>query len=246
LAKKQMLLYGKNSVLERLRRNPESIHRVILQEKFDHPEIKKLIQANSIAVQRVSSRELSNIKQNKDLQGIVARVDNFKYGDFNELIDSPEDKRPALIFLDRINDPQNLGVIIRLAACFGGFALVIPDFQSCGVTEAVLHVASGGENYLSVCKVGNLTQAVLSAKKKGYWIAGALANEDAEDIQKFSFSFPLGIVLGSEGEGIRHGLRKHLDTQVHIPMSGAALSFNVSMACAILCYEIVKQRGVGK
>jgi len=154
----------------------------------------------------------------------------------------PVDKKPTLIFLDRLNDPQNLGVIIRTAACFGRFAVVIPKFNACEVTEAVLHVASGGENFVPVSMVSNISSAVLKAKKSEYWIMGAVLSEDAQDIDKVSMPFPLGLVMGSEGEGIRYGIDKQLDIKVRIPMKGAPLSFNVAMACAIFCHEIAKQR----
>jgi len=106
----------------------------------------------------------------------------------------------------------------------------------------VLHVASGGENYVPVTKVANLTNAMLAAKEAGYWMAGAVVDEGAQDINKLSLPFPLGLVLGSEGEGVRYGVDKHLDIRARIPMAGAPLSFNVAMACAIFGYEITRQK----
>ena len=244
MSKGSMLLYGRNSIFERLKTNPASIKNIYLQNSFNVEHIEELIKKNNISVERLPGNRLSNIKPAKDLQGIVARVDAFKYTPFDVLLTRPKDKKPTLIFLDRINDPHNLGVIIRTAACFGGMALVIPEFKACGVNETVLHVASGGENYLSVSIVSNIPTPVIKAKKFGYWIIGAVVGDEAEDINKISFPFPLGIVLGSEGEGIRHGVEKHLDIKARIPMGGAKLSFNVNMACAIFCHEICKQKGV--
>jgi len=238
-----MLLYGKNSILERLETNPQTIKKILLQDNFDAAGINGLIKKNNIPVERLSSRELTRIKPAKDLQGIVAKVEQFQYAAFNDLLAQGARKQLNLIFLDRINDPQNLGVIIRTAACFSGFAVVIPKFSACGVTEAVLHVASGGENYVPVALVSNLCNSIIKAKKKGYWIVGAVINDQAESISKVSFPFPLGIVLGSEGGGIRYGLEKQLDIKTYIPMSGAKLSFNVAVACAMFCYEISRQRG---
>jgi len=244
LTKKSMLLYGRNSVLERLRANPKSIKKVLLQDNLELAQIEKLIKKNNIPTERLSAKRLSQLKHAKDLQGVIAQVENFAYTPFRDLLERPE--RPSLIFLDRINDPQNLGVIIRTASCFGGFAVIIPAYQACEVTEAVLHVASGGENYIPVSMVSNLSNAIIRAKQNNYWIVGAEAADTAESINKTSLPFPLGLVLGSEGEGIRHGLKKHLDVKVHIPMQGAKLSFNVSMACTIFCHEITKQRAQNK
>jgi 23S rRNA (guanosine2251-2'-O)-methyltransferase len=237
-----MVLYGKNSVSERLKANPKSIRKIFLQDNFDSPHIEKLIKANNIPVERVSFGELSRIKQAENLQGIIARIDKFEYAPFNDLLSSSQNKQLTLIFLDRIYDPQNLGAIIRTAACFGGFAVVIPRFKACEVNETVLHVASGGENYLSVSMVSNLSNAIIAAKERGYWIMGAVVGNEAEDINEVTLPFPLGLVLGSEGEGIRYGVEKQLDIKVRIPMKGAKLSFNVTLACAILCHQISKQR----
>ena len=263
MAGNMMVLYGKNSVTERLKANPKSIRKVFLQENFTVPDIEKLIKANNISTEHLSPRALSRIKPAKDLQGIAAKVDRFEYTSFYDLFTPLEKdadkvgagkensltgfnqtihKQLTLIFLDRIYDPQNLGAIIRTAACFGGLAVVIPRYKACEVNETVLHVASGGENYISVSMVSNLSNAIIAAKERGYWIVGAEVGDDAEDINKASMPFPLGIVLGSEGQGVRYGVGKHLDLKVRIPMKGARLSFNVTMACAIFCHEIAKAR----
>ncbi|MEA3560927.1 MAG: 23S rRNA (guanosine(2251)-2'-O)-methyltransferase RlmB [Candidatus Omnitrophota bacterium] len=244
MARNFMLLYGRNSVFERLKTNSKTIRKILLQDNFNVPRIEKLIKTNNIPVERLSSSQLANLKHAKDLQGIAARVDRFEYIPFDDLLNKPKNEQLALIFLDRINDPHNLGVIIRTAACFGGFGVVIPKFEACEVNETVLHVASGGENYTPVSIVTNLSNAVIKVGKSGYWIVGAVVSEKAEDIGKVSLPFPLGLVLGSEGGGIRYGLEKHLDIKAHIPMQGARLSFNVNMACAIFCHEICKQRGI--
>jgi 23S rRNA (guanosine2251-2'-O)-methyltransferase len=244
LSKNTMFLYGRNSVLERLKANPQSIRKIFLEENFMEPQIQNLISAFNISVERLSDKELAKIKPTKDLQGITAVVERFNYASFEDLLHQPKDKQPVLIFLDRISDPQNLGVIMRTTACFGGFAVVIPKFEACEVTEAVLHVASGGENYVPVSMVTNISQAVITAKKSGYWVVGALISDEAQDIHQVTLPFPLGVVFGSEGEGIRYGIQKHLDVKVRIPMQGAKLSFNVAMACAIFCFEISRQKGI--
>jgi 23S rRNA (guanosine2251-2'-O)-methyltransferase len=105
-----------------------------------------------------------------------------------------------------------------------------------------MHVASGGENFVPVSQVTNLSAALLKAKKAGYWAVGTVV-EDGADLNKVSLPFPLALVLGSEGKGVRYGIQKHLDMKVTLPMKGAQLSFNVAMACAIFCHEISKQRG---
>ena len=233
-----MFLYGKNSVLERLRANPKSIKGLYLQDKFSATAIDSLIKSRKIPVKRVAEKELSRIKRADRLQGIVAEVDKFEYANFDELMLA---KKVSFICLDNINDPHNLGSIIRIAACFGDLAVVIPKHDSCEVTDAVMHVASGGENFVPVCKVNNMLTNLLKAKKEGYWVVGTVV-DGGEDINKTALPFPLCLVLGSEGKGIRHGIEKYLDVKVTLPMKGAELSLNVAMASAVFCHEISKQR----
>ena len=241
MSQRGMNLYGRNSVYERLKAEPGSVNKLLLQENIELPHIERLARKNSIPIERLSARMLGKIKNVKDLQGVVAKTEEFVYADFKKLI-SQEDKKLSFLFLDGLNDPQNLGVIIRTVACFGGFAVVIPSHNACGVTESVIHVASGGENYVPVAMVSNICDALMKAKKAGYWIMGGILDEEVQEISKISMPFPLGLVLGSEGKGVRHGVEKQVDIKARIPMKGAELSFNVAMACAIFCYEIAKQR----
>ncbi|MBI5664709.1 MAG: 23S rRNA (guanosine(2251)-2'-O)-methyltransferase RlmB [Nitrospirae bacterium] len=242
MARNKMHLYGKNSVHERLKADPGSIRQVYLQDNFNAPHITDLIKAAKIPVKVVSENDLMRIKRADRLQGIVAEVYKYHYTPLEDMLGGPGDKRPSLLFLDNLNDPHNLGSIIRIAACFGGLGLVIPEHSSVEVNETVIHVASGGENFVPVAQVTNLSAALLKAKKAGYWAVGT-AVEDGEDLNRVSLPFPLALVLGSEGKGVRYGIEKHLDMKVTLPMKGAQLSFNVAMACAIFCHEIAKQRG---
>ena len=236
-----MFLYGKNSVLERVRNRPKTIKKIFLQDNFDDESIKNAIKAAKLPVVVLSENKFLRIKRADRLQGIVAEVNEFHYADFKSLLSKAKENNISLIFLDSLNDPHNLGSIMRTLACFGGFAMVIPKHDSCEVNETVLHVASGGENFTPVSLVTNLSNSLIAAKKEGFWAVGTVV-EEGEEINKIDLPFPLCLVLGSEGKGIRPGIRKQLDSKVKIPMSGASLSFNVAMACAIFAYEINKQK----
>ena len=240
-----MYLYGKNSVLERLKAAPKSIKTIFLEKDFDDQNLVEAISSSKRPVKRVSPRELAQIKRADRLQGIVAHVDDFIYTPFEKLLYNTDKKNRSFICLDSLNDPHNLGSIIRIAACFGGFSIVIPERDCCEVNDTVMHVASGGENFVPVSKVNNMTQALIKAKKSGCWIVGTVVDE-GEDMNRVSLPFPLCLVLGSEGKGIRHGIKKHLDLKVSLPMRGAALSFNVAMASAIFCHEITRQQALNK
>ncbi|MFA5271456.1 MAG: 23S rRNA (guanosine(2251)-2'-O)-methyltransferase RlmB [Candidatus Omnitrophota bacterium] len=237
-----MFLYGKNSVIERLKKNPRTIKTILFEDNFAEGYIEKLIRAQKIPSQRISKERLSKILRTQHTQGIIAEVENFIYTDFDELLNEQNDSKRVLVFLDRVYDPQNLGAILRSAACFGGFAIIIPKYKACGITETVLHVAQGAENYISVAMVSNISGAIINAKKSGYWIMGAVLDKCAKSLSSIDMPFPLGIVLGSEGEGVRYGVDKHIDIKATIPMGEASLSYNVSIACAIFCYEVNKQK----
>ncbi|MBI4683090.1 MAG: 23S rRNA (guanosine(2251)-2'-O)-methyltransferase RlmB [Nitrospirae bacterium] len=242
MAKNKMYLYGKNSIQERLKADPGSMRQVFIQDNFKAPHIIDLIKSSKIPYKIVSEENLLRIKNADRLQGIVAEVNQYLYTPFEELLHKSRGKQLSLIFLDSLNDPHNLGSIMRIAACFGGFALVIPERGSCEVTDAVIHVASGGENFVPVSMVTNLSTALIKAKNAGYWAVGTVV-EGGENINKVALPFPLVLVLGSEGKGVRYGIEKHLDMKITLPMKGAQLSFNVAMACAIFAHEIAKQRG---
>ncbi|HOX54665.1 MAG: 23S rRNA (guanosine(2251)-2'-O)-methyltransferase RlmB [Candidatus Omnitrophica bacterium] len=236
-----MFLYGKNSVFERIKNKPESIRRIMLEENFDDLKILEAIKSSKLPFDRVAENKLLRIKRADRLQGIIAEVDEFKYVDFGDLLSEAKGNNKTLIFLDSLNDPHNLGTIMRTLACFGGFAIIIPKHESCEINETVLHVASGGENFIPVSLVTNLSTALIEAKKEGFWAVGAVV-EGGSDIYKTDLVFPMCLVLGSEGKGIRPGLEKQLELKLKIPMAGASLSFNVAMAATIFAYEINRQR----
>ncbi len=242
MARNRMHLYGKNSIVERLKVNPKSIRQIYVQDNFKDTQIVDLIKSKKVPMRIVGERELIRAKKADRLQGIVAEIEQYQYTPFNDLLKTGIDKQLSFIFLDSLNDPHNLGSIMRIAACFSGFAIVIPEHGSCEVNETVIHVASGGENFVPVSLVTNLSNALIKAKKAGYWAVGTVV-DGGENINKVSLPFPLCLVLGTEGKGIRYGIQKHLDLKITLPMAGAELSFNVAMACAIFSHEVAKQRG---
>ncbi|MEK7578610.1 MAG: 23S rRNA (guanosine(2251)-2'-O)-methyltransferase RlmB [Patescibacteria group bacterium] len=234
-------LYGRNSILGRLKENPKSIKKLLIEKDIRAGDVEQICKSENIPVCYVPEREFNNISGDIRAQGIIAEVEHFRYASFEDVLDKSLENLPVILFLDNLNDPQNLGGILRSAACFGGFAVVLPKYDSVEVTDAVLRVAQGGENYVPACQVNNLSWAIETAKKAGYWIAGAVV-EAGEDLTGVRLNFPLGLVIGSEAKGIRQGLLKHLDLKLTIPMQKTKLSFNVSIATALFCYEVYRQR----
>ncbi len=237
-----MKLTGKNPVIERLRSNPATIRKIYLQEGFqDAAYIYKKAKQRGIPVFVTLPSRLLKMARNTNTQGILAEVEDFSYMPYEELLDMAFEKKKSPLFLDGLNDPQNLGVILRSLACLGKFCVVIPRHESVEVTEAVLRVASGADNYVPLAKVGNLATAIQLAKEKGFSIAGAVV-KDGISLMETHFPFPMGLVVGSEQKGIRDVVRRHLDLEVTIPMNIDTLSFNVAQATTIICYEIARQK----
>lgn len=239
MREEKVYIYGKNSVLERLKVYPHTIKRIFLEDRFRKKDfIEGIINENKISVKISNFKELPPRIKSVHHQGIAALVSPFDYIDIDKL---SEDKNHTLIFLDRLNDPQNLGAIIRVCACLGEFSLVIPKFESCYVNETVMHVACGGENYVKVSLVNNLVQEIRKLKEQGWWIVGATLEEDSIPVDEFKWPYPLVLVLGSEAKGIRYGVRKELDFKIRIPMR-INLSLNVAASAAVLCYLISKAK----
>ncbi len=237
-----MKLYGKNPVLERLKSNPSTIRRILIED--GHAESAYIFtkaKQHRIPVSRVPYSQIQKLARNVNTQGIMADVDEFAYADFFELLETAREKKLVVIFLDNLTDPQNLGGIIRTAGALGNFAIVLPTHDSVEVTEAVLRVACGGENNLSIAIVSNLANAITKAKENGFWIAGTVTKAGAP-LTGVRFQFPMGLVLGSEDKGVREVVRKKLDCEVMIPMKYERMSLNVAHAASILCWEITRQR----
>jgi 23S rRNA (guanosine2251-2'-O)-methyltransferase len=234
-----MILFGKRPVIERLKVAPRTIRALSIEQSTDAAEVVRTAKAAKVPFATLSKSEFRKRAGDAHAQGVLAEVEDFRYTPIEELVAARP--RPILFFLDRVTDPQNLGNILRSIACFGGIALVIPKHDAAEVNETVLRIACGGENYVPIARVTNLVQAVEIAKGAGYWIAGAVT-EGGTPLPEVSWTPPIGVVLGSEGGGIRPGLAKHLDLKVTLPMPGAALSFNVATAAALIAYELTKSK----
>ena len=238
-----MKLYGKNPILERLKSNPKSIRHILIEQGHeDHGYIATKARKHGIHVSAVPASQIMKLARNHNTQGVLADIDDFAYVQYGDLLDQAIEKNLVLVFLDGVTDPQNLGAIIRSLGCLGGFAIVLPTHDSVSVTETVLRVASGGDNYVAVAQVSNLAQAIKKAKDADFWILGSVL-EEGENFFETKLQFPLGLVVGSERKGIRDVIKKHLDGKVTIPMAQSRMSLNVAQAASIFAYEIAKQRG---
>jgi 23S rRNA (guanosine2251-2'-O)-methyltransferase len=236
-----MRLYGKNSILERLKSNHQTITKIYVEKGTSPDQIVRLSREKNIPFAHMSEEKFSNFSAGIRCQGVVAEVTDFAYGCLEDFLSRPKEELLTLVFLDHITDPQNLGNIIRTLACLGDFAIVTPKQGSASVNETVLRVACGGESFVPIAQIPNISTALEQVKKKGYWVAGAVAG-GGQNMLEVNLPFPLALVMGSEDKGIRNIVRTHLDLQLTLPMPGAWLSFNVATATAIFCYEIFRQK----
>lgn len=229
-------IYGRKPVLDTLDTDIKIYKAYILKQnsKLVNKIINKLEEKN-IEISFVDNRFFDKIDINH--QGVMIEVESFKYESLDDLND---EKR--LIILDQIEDPHNLGAIIRSAESFGFDGVVIPERRSASVTSTVYKTSAGAINNIKVYRVKNLTRSIKDLKDKGFWIYG-LAGEADSSIDKADLTGKVGLVVGNEGSGISRLVRDNCDMLVNIPMLGRVNSLNASVAAGISMYELLRQNG---
>lgn len=239
-----MRLFGKNPVIERIRSNPATIKELYLQRGVDLSVVVQECKKKNIKFESVDKDWFKKNGCGLHSQGVLAEVKDFKYLPFKKILAKCLKAETIPLFLDGVTDPQNLGSIIRTLACMGRFSLVIPEHNSADVNETVLRVASGGENYIDISMVTNSATILSHMKRDNVMLAGAVV-EASEPVSKAELRIPLALVVGAEGKGIRPGILKLLDARLSLPMEGADLSYNVSVATALFCHEVKRRLYVG-
>ena len=235
---------GRQPVLEALRSGQE-INKILVakgQRQGSIREIIALAKGHKIVVQEVERHVLDQLSENQNHQGVLAQIAQIRYYELDELI-RPRDKTwaPLLILLDGIQDPHNLGSIIRSAEALGADGVVIPKRRAVGVTSTVMRSSAGAANHLPICRVGNLATTIDKLKGEGYWIVGA--DMAGEPCFNQDLTGSLGLVIGNEGTGISRLVREKCDFLSSIPMRGQINSLNASVAASLLMFEVVRQRG---
>ncbi len=200
-------------------------------------ELIQLAKAGHIPYLFVPKQKLDRLDQNH--QGVVGLLTPKDYSSLDSILSSA--KIPFLVLLDGIEDPQNLGAIIRTAEAAGADGIILPERRSVGLSEAVSLVSAGALEYLKVARVKNLARTIDDLKTRGVWLVGAEAGAE-EFWYEFDYKQPVGLVLGSEGKGLRPLIRKKCDKILSIPLLGSITSLNVSAAASIFLYEVVRQR----
>lgn len=237
------MIAGKNPVLEALRAGRE-INKLWIAEgvkKTGVQELMDLAKEQGVLVQFVPKQKIDKLAENH--QGIVASVAAYDYAQLDDLFDAAKAKNedPFFLILDELEDPHNLGSIMRTADAIGAHGIIIPKRRAVGLTAVVAKASTGAIEHVPVVRVTNLAQTVDELKERGVWIAGTDAKGSA-DYRKMDATLPLALIIGSEGKGMSRLLKDKCDFLYHLPMVGHVTSLNASVAAALLMYEVYRKR----
>jgi 23S rRNA (guanosine2251-2'-O)-methyltransferase len=236
-----MIVYGKN-VFSQIQNDPGAIEEVyILNGLKDQKISQSLNKLKNVRISKVSRAQLDKMTSQGIHQGIAAKVKDIQTYSLAELLQKRKSDQPLFIALDEIQDPHNLGAILRTADCAGADGVIICKHNSVGLTPAAIKTSTGAAYTVPVAVVNNMSAALKELKKEGYWIVGT-DMKDARDYREGIYDVPLVLVIGSEGKGISPLVKKQCDYMVTLPMRGSISSLNASVAAAILMYEVQNKR----
>ncbi|MFA5536793.1 MAG: 23S rRNA (guanosine(2251)-2'-O)-methyltransferase RlmB [Bacillota bacterium] len=237
------LVFGRNPVMEALKSGRE-VNKVLVAElEGSFLPIVNLAKKRGIPIQQASRRNLDELTERGKHQGVLAYVAPKSYLSVEALLEEAEKKgdQPLLVALDHLEDPHNLGAILRVVDAMGAHGVIITKARSVSLSATVGKTSAGAMEYVPVARVSNLSQTLLQLKKQGLWIAG-LEGAAQESIYDLDWKMPLVLVVGAEGEGLSRLIRDNCDFLVHIPMKGQINSLNASVAAAVALYEGARQR----
>ena len=232
-----MIVYGKNVARDLLKKN-KNIEKIILQDSFNDKEILSLIEKNNIKYKYASKKEIDHLVDGVH-QGILLYVSDYKYSSLDDLINNEENS--FLVLLDHLEDPHNLGAIIRTCEAAGVDGIVLPKDRQVHVNSTVMKTSVGTLDNVRIATVTNLVNTINKLKEAGYWIVGT-ALDNSVDYREIDYSGKIALVIGNEGNGISNIVEKNCDFIAKIPMYGKTNSLNASVAAGIMIYEVIRNR----
>ena len=240
----ELIIEGRNAIIEAFRAG-RSVDKLFIQEHTKEGSMNTLIRAakkTKTLIKYVPKERLDQISETGHHQGAVAFVAAYNYAEIDDLFAKAEEKgeSPFFIILDEIEDPHNLGAIIRTANLAGAHGVIVPKNRACGLTATVVKASAGAINYTPIVKVTNIAQTIESLKERGMWFV--CADMDGETMYDIDLTGSIGLVIGNEGKGVSRLVKEKCDFVARIPMSGDIDSLNASVATGVLAYEIVRQR----
>lgn len=240
----ELKIEGRNAVLEAFRSGRTIDKLFVLDSCKDGPvqSIMREAKKHDTIVNFITKERLDQLSETKKHQGVIAMAAAYGYSTVDEILARAEEKGepPFLVLLDNIEDPHNLGAIIRTANLAGAHGVIIPKRRAVGLTATVAKASAGAINYTPVAKVTNLTQTIKELKEKGIWFV--CADMGGTTMYDLDLKGPIGLVIGNEGEGVGKLVKENCDFIASIPMRGDIDSLNASVACGVLSFEIVRQR----
>lgn len=240
----ELTIEGRNAVLEAFRSGKTIDKLFVLDGCQDGPikTITREARKYDTIIQYVSKERLDQLSETKKHQGVIAKAAAYEYATVEDILKKAEEKGedPFILLLDGIEDPHNLGAIIRTANLAGAHGVIIPKRRAVGLTAIVAKTSAGALNYTPVAKVTNLSATMKELKDKGLWFV--CADMGGEVMYRQNLTGPIGLVIGNEGEGVSKLVRENCDFITSIPMQGDIDSLNASVAAGVLAYEIVRQR----
>lgn len=244
MAYEEYTIEGRNACIEALRAGKTIDKIFILDGCMDGPisTIKREAKKADVIIKYVDKERLDGMSKTGHHQGVIAFCAAYEYAELSDIMNAAKEKNedPFVIFLDNIEDPHNLGAIIRTANLAGAHGVVIPKNRAVGLTATVARCSAGALNYTPVAKVTNMAQTIEKLKKEGMWFA--CADMDGQIMYKQNLTGPIGIVIGNEGDGVQRLVKEKCDYVCTIPMKGNIDSLNASVAAGVLMYEVVRQR----
>ncbi|MBR5376527.1 MAG: 23S rRNA (guanosine(2251)-2'-O)-methyltransferase RlmB [Lachnospiraceae bacterium] len=239
-----LLVEGRNEVIEALRsgRSIEHIYMLDGAEGGALSTIRRESKKAGIRIEYVDRNRLDKMSETHSHQGVVAKIAAYNYAEVEDILQAASERNedPFLLFLDGIEDPHNLGAIIRTANVCGAHGVVVMKDRAVGLTATVAKASAGAINYTKVARVTNLSRTIEDLKKRGLWFVCADMNGECMYDQKLTG--PIGLVIGAEGKGVSRLVKEKCDFVTSIPVKGEIESLNASVAAGVLCYEIVRQR----
>ncbi len=240
----EFTIEGRNAVIEAFRAGKPIDKIFILDGCQDGPvsTIKREAKKKDVLVKYVTKDRLDQMSETGKHQGVIAYAAAYEYGELEDIFDKAKEKGedPFILILDNIEDPHNLGAIIRTANLAGAHGVIIPKNRAVGLTATVARTSAGALNFTPVVKVTNITKTIQELKDRGLWFV--CADMGGTEMYKLNLKGPIGLVIGNEGEGVSRLVKENCDMIASIPMKGDIDSLNASVAAGVLAYEIVRQR----
>ena len=235
-------IYGKNTVLQSLK-GDKPVYEVYLMKNVKDEQLMSIAKKRNIKVNIVAHKGvLNDLVGSVVHQGVVALVEGYGYASIEDILAQiPQGKQPLLLMLDGLEDPHNLGAILRTCDAVEVDGVIIGKNRSVGLTPTVAKVSTGAIDYVKVAQVTNLSRTLEDLKKQGFWVVGCDLNE-SQDYRAIDYNMPVVIVVGSEGFGISRLVKKHCDMNVVLPMNGHVTSLNASVAAALILYQVYNSR----